>query len=58
VENFIRVTNEQMANKLENEGFELVSEGSGEWLFLNDPAVKKFNKNEAKKMMFTNKVWG
>ena len=54
-QNFIKTTDKETADKLIFEGFQLISENSGVYTFLNQPPKNfSFDKVDVKKTAYTN----
>lgn len=55
---FICTTDEDTANQLENEGFVLLSEKDGRYVFLNDTALRFSHEINRKQIEYTSVLYG
>lgn len=51
--NFITTTSKETADELKKCGFKVVQEGGGKWMFLNDSTLNFENKENSKKVVYT-----
>jgi len=48
---FVITTDEQTANLLQSEGFEMIGSNNGQWIFINNPQL---NFSRSNKIAYTN----